>query len=107
MKVTDKIYITVMCVIDVCTYFACVCVCTCKEIIKNSIMSLARSYIFLTVLKKESKLFYSESNLAKDTLNYFPILIGRFCSQDTHCTLMLVSHVVLASTPMTKWKSCM
>lgn len=26
MKVTDKIYITVMCVIDVCTYFACVCV---------------------------------------------------------------------------------
>lgn len=65
-----------MCIIDACTYVArmCVNVCVCKEITKNSIMSLARSYLFLKVLKKDSELFYSEPNLAKDTLNYFPIL---------------------------------
>lgn len=51
-----------MCIIDVCTYVAYMYVNmhVYKEIAKNSIISLARSHIFLIVLKTESKLFYSE-----------------------------------------------
>ena len=78
-----------------------------REIAENSIWAwLDLAHLFLTGLKKQSKLFYSESNLAENTVNYFHLLIWRFCRQDTCCTLMPISHALVLSSPVVKWKSC-
>lgn len=59
-----------------CHIYVCEYICTYKEILKNSRMSLVKSHIhFPYYPEKKSKLFHSESNLAKDSLNYFHILI--------------------------------
>ena len=70
-----KIYSIDMCIIDVCIYvtYLHMCRCVCKEIAKNSIMSLARSYTHFSHSPEKGEQVISQR--VKFGKRYFELLL--------------------------------
>lgn len=101
-----------VCIINKCKYvivifiYECTHVCLCTKQKKIPSCELSQIlHIFLPALKKESEWFRGVKS-AKVYWATFTHWFGDFCSLGMYCTLILVSHMLILSTPMRKWKSC-